>query len=151
MSYTAFKKVALVSRNRRQNSNTLHVVMDYLQQLEIDLVLEAETAKAMNEHSCEAVLASQLRDSGVDLMVVIGGDGSMLHAAQIAANYDIAVVGINRGRLGFLTDINPDDLSQLINIIQGHYAIEERMLLAYLKKKNSDSYQKVIKQLNLRK
>ena len=45
-----------------------------------------------------------------DLIVAIGGDGTMLFAAQLAIGRDIPLLGINRGRLGFLTDVSPDDM-----------------------------------------
>src|ERR1700691_5831397 len=45
-----------------------------------------------------------------DLMIVIGGDGTLLYAAGLVAEHDIPLLGINRGRLGFLTDVSPADL-----------------------------------------
>ena len=65
-----------------------------------------------------------------DLAIVVGGDGNMLGAARILSCYDIKVIGINRGNLGFLTDINPDNLQQDLNqVLQGNYFIEKRFLL----------------------
>ena len=50
-----------------------------------------------------------------DLAIVVGGDGNMLGAARILSRFDISVIGVNRGNLGFLTDLNPENLS-LIHI-----------------------------------
>src|SRR5690606_203557 len=65
-----------------------------------------------------------------DLVIVVGGDGSMLKAATVLAEQSVPVVGINRGRLGFLTDILPDEIEQgLSQILAGHFKVEERFLL----------------------
>jgi NAD+ kinase len=63
-------------------------------------------------------------------VIVVGGDGSLLNAAHIVVDENVPVVGINRGRLGFLTDIHPDLLeSYLKEILHGHYLKEQRFLL----------------------
>jgi len=65
-----------------------------------------------------------------DLILVVGGDGSMLHAAKYAVQYDKPVLGINRGQLGFLTDVGPNELAdRLYQVMMGHYWIEPRILL----------------------
>jgi len=65
-----------------------------------------------------------------DLAIVVGGDGNMLCAARILSCYDIKIIGINRGTLGFLTDLNPDTaLKQLSKVLSGEYFIEKRFLL----------------------
>ena len=66
-----------------------------------------------------------------DLVVAIGGDGTMLHAARMAAMADVPVLGINRGRLGFLADVGPDHMIQsLDDALAGRCIAERRMLLA---------------------
>ncbi len=66
-----------------------------------------------------------------DLLVAVGGDGTMLKAAQLAAAAAVPLLGINRGRLGFLADITPDAmLAAVDHVLAGDYAREERMLLA---------------------
>lgn len=65
-----------------------------------------------------------------DLIVAIGGDGTMLFAAQQAIGRDIPLLGINRGRLGFLTDVSPDEMIESIDrILQGRYETDARNLL----------------------
>jgi len=66
-----------------------------------------------------------------DLIVAIGGDGTMLHAARMAAMADVPVLGINRGRLGFLADVGPEQMLQsLDDALAGRCQAERRMLLA---------------------
>lgn len=65
-----------------------------------------------------------------DLAVVIGGDGNLLCAARVLSFYDIKIIGINRGNLGFLTDLNPDTgLQKLSEVLSGNYSVENRFLL----------------------
>ncbi|PJC86482.1 NAD(+) kinase [Vibrio sp. HA2012] len=65
-----------------------------------------------------------------DLAIVVGGDGNMLGAARVLSRFDISVIGVNRGNLGFLTDLNPDEFcSTLENVLQGEYLEEKRFLL----------------------
>tara|TARA_Y100001934_G_scaffold21350_1_gene24194 strand:+ start:2672 stop:3532 length:861 start_codon:yes stop_codon:yes gene_type:complete len=66
----------------------------------------------------------------IDLGVVVGGDGTMLHVASALARVDLPVIGINMGRLGFLTDIPAEDFRGEIDLIlAGDFEIEERMML----------------------
>ena len=65
-----------------------------------------------------------------DLIIVVGGDGSMLHAARDFVDYEIPLLGVNRGRLGFLTDIPPSELEQQVDeVIKGNFLSSERFLL----------------------
>lgn len=67
----------------------------------------------------------------VDLLIVIGGDGTMLHAARAVIGRGVPLVGVNRGRLGFLTDISPEQmLDALDDMLGGDYLGEERQMLA---------------------
>jgi NAD+ kinase len=66
----------------------------------------------------------------IDLAVVIGGDGTLLHVARRMANMNVPVVGVNLGHLGFLTDISQADmLSEIDAILEGRFEIEKRMML----------------------
>ena len=65
-----------------------------------------------------------------DLMMVLGGDGTFLHAFEAALPRDIPMLGVNLGRVGFLSEIQPDHLEEDVeNLAAGRYAIEPRMLL----------------------
>ena len=69
-------------------------------------------------------------DEKQDLIVVVGGDGSLLSAARMAIKVNVPVIGINRGRLGFLTDILPHELeARLGPVLAGDYYEESRFLL----------------------
>ena len=69
-------------------------------------------------------------DTKADLAIVVGGDGTMLTAARELVRHDVPLVGVNQGRLGFMTDIGYDDMQAGVGaILEGNYAIEERTLL----------------------
>lgn len=67
----------------------------------------------------------------LDFILVFGGDGTLLSVAKLSATYEIPVVGINMGRLGFLTEIERDEIEAgLDRLFKGEYLIEERMMLS---------------------
>jgi NAD+ kinase len=65
-----------------------------------------------------------------DLLIAIGGDGTLLYGARLVARHNVPLLGINRGRLGFLTDVMPQDMLSSVNAaLEGKLASEERTLL----------------------
>ena len=89
------------------------------------------------EKGIQAFLIDSLNNQDTDskmqnaeLIVSIGGDGTMLQSAKLAYQYDLPITGINKGRLGFLTDINPQEADQVLDdIISGNYTTENRILI----------------------
>ncbi len=78
------------------------------------------------------VQASELTEAaaGVDLIVAIGGDGTLLRAARSVATAEIPLVGVNLGRLGFLTDVSPEQMLQIIDaVLAGDFIEENRLML----------------------
>jgi NAD+ kinase len=85
---------------------------------------------ALNWPNCPYPAISERElSSGCDIIIVLGGDGTMLRAAHLATPRNIPILGINRGKLGFLADLKPADWQTLTSIIQGKYLIEKRKLL----------------------
>jgi len=69
--------------------------------------------------------------SRADLIIAIGGDGTLLYAANLVAGAAVPLIGINRGRLGFLTDVSPNSmLEDVDSVLAGRYAQDRRSLLA---------------------
>lgn len=68
-------------------------------------------------------------DKAADMLIVLGGDGSIMRAARRGAEKDIPVLGIDLGRVGYLAELAPDDELGLIDIINGNYYVEKRMML----------------------
>lgn len=90
----------------------------------------ADEALALAGDRVHTVLEADLAFAA-DLIVAVGGDGTMLHAARMAAMADVPVLGINRGRLGFLADVGPEQMLQSVDdALGGRCRAEQRMLLA---------------------
>jgi NAD+ kinase len=86
-----------------------------------------ELREFLRKRGCEVLPEGE---SKADLAIVVGGDGTMLAAARELVRYHVPLVGINQGRLGFMTDIGHQDMQTGIGaILEGRYAIEERTLL----------------------
>src|SRR5690606_2860556 len=109
--------------------DTLHNLITFLQKRGIALFLEADTAQLLALTTFPIYSAQELGHH-CDLFIVVGGDGSLLNVARFATETNTPVVGINRGRLGFLTDIHPDELTTKLDaVLNGDYQEEQRLLL----------------------
>lgn len=127
-THNRFHRVALIGRQRGENIvEALLGLKNYLRSLQVNVVFEQETAQ-LNEQCKPAIPAHELAQHA-DLIIVVGGDGSLLKAARIAADQQLPVLGINRGRLGFLTDIHPEEYTKVGKVIVGEYISENRFLL----------------------
>lgn len=126
-----FKRVILYARQYRANqdiSETLQRLVDFLQGQNIELYLDCDTEASFS--LALPVLPRQSMCAESDLIIVVGGDGSLLSAARMAIVANVPVIGINRGRLGFLTDISPQELElEVAGVLAGHYIEERRFLL----------------------
>lgn len=126
-----FKRVILYARLHRANqgvNESLQRLIAYLASKKISTVQDKDTAQGFNLKI--PVLDRSEMGEPNDLIVVVGGDGNLLSAARMAIHVDTPVIGINRGRLGFLTDILPQDIeSQLNAVLEGEYKEEYRFLL----------------------
>jgi len=92
------------------------------------LLEDATAALIETDRLASAPLSVLARKS--DLAIVVGGDGTLLHAARGIANQDVPLLGVNLGRLGFLTDVSPDSMLEGLNqILSGNYEEEQRLLL----------------------
>jgi len=127
---TPFRSIGIVGHPRHPNALATHEMLyHWLIAKGHEVIIEHQIARDLN---LEGVATGSLADIGqrADLAVVVGGDGNMLGAARILARYDTKVIGINRGNLGFLTDLDPDSaLQQLSDVLAGEYRCEERFLL----------------------
>ena len=131
MTKQKFKRVILYARQHRANlgvSETLQRLIDYLQAQQVDTFFDCDTASSFDISL--PILAREAMGEKQDLIIVVGGDGSLLSAARMAIKVNVPVIGINRGRLGFLTDISPQDIeAQLSCVLAGDYNEERRFLL----------------------
>jgi NAD+ kinase len=126
-----FSTIGIISRrDNRELVDTLLTLTAFLQHRpDTRIVLDEAVSALLGTHPFE-VCPREDMGSLCQLVIVVGGDGSMLKAASTLADQDLPVVGINRGRLGFLTDILPEELEQSLSpILAGQYKQEARFLL----------------------
>lgn len=108
---------------------SLRQLKTYLLNENYQVILEQDTAGMLPGHGLQ-VASKKLLGEICDLVIVVGGDGSLLGAARELAKSKIPILGVNRGRLGFLTDIAPADLEERLGrVLQGEYIEENRFLL----------------------
>lgn len=129
-----FKHIALMGRAQKNTADTLQAVVDFLQKQSVRIFIEEKTAEMINKKH-DATFSDDRIPAEIDLMIVVGGDGSLLNATHCALPYNIPVLGINRGRLGFLTDIHPTELTKITEVLSGKYQSENRFLLTAHDKK----------------
>lgn len=124
-----FKTIGIYGRvNNPGVIDSLKVVIAFLRASKQEFVVEKETCKSLDDPTLPSIDHEKLSER-CDLILVVGGDGSLLHAAHIVIKNEIPVLGINRGRLGFLTDIHPTELHKIKAILEGEYLLEKRFLL----------------------
>lgn len=125
-----FHNIGIIGRlGSQQVIDTVFRLKKFLLTKNLHILLEESIAKAIPEHGLQ-VGSYKLMGESCDLAIVVGGDGSVLGAARELAPFDVPLLGVNRGYLGFLTDITPDDLEkQISEVLMGQYIIEERFLL----------------------
>jgi NAD+ kinase len=127
----SFKKIGLAGRSRQRGlTGVLRQLLVLLESRGLEVILEDKLGDVLPDHKqCLATLDEIGKEA--DLVIVVGGDGSLLSAARTLAKYDTPVLGVNRGRLGFLTDITPDDIAQQIcAVLDGDFEQESRFLLS---------------------
>lgn len=125
-----FKAIGIIGRlDSDQAVYSLRRLITYLESRQITLFVEEGTAKVLPEIT-HRVMSNKDLGRNCDLVIVVGGDGSMLWAAGALARYNVPLLGVNQGRLGFLTDITPEAIEQLVGqVLEGQYLIETRFML----------------------
>lgn len=138
MSYPLpLKTVALIGRQESPEvADSIAALAAFFASHGIAVLVETETAiqtgQVLEKSALVGAECADFAQIGqrADLVVVVGGDGTMLHAARQLARYDRPLVGINQGRLGFMTDIARSDmLGAMTQLMAGSFDQEERLLL----------------------
>ncbi len=136
-----FRNIGILGREDSGVGETLQRLVAFLRSRALNIIIGDQI-----EHLVEPGLLQDARICSrkmigevSDLIIVVGGDGSLLAAARTLARFDVPVLGVNRGRLGFLTDVSPDEIEQRVGeVLDGHYRIEKRFLLDVTVKHNGE-------------
>jgi NAD+ kinase len=125
-----YNTIGLIGKPHHEGaSSTIEALHQYLSQHGYKVLIENSVAQTVNIDNVNMASLTNIGERA-DLAIVIGGDGYMLGAARVLACYNIGVIGVNRGNLGFLTDLSPDDLiAPLEAILNGESRSEQRFII----------------------
>ena len=125
-----FKKVGIIAKKADARvQQTMEALVHYLEKRGVDFAVDSDGAAALRERGLEIGDKSSMCRS-CQLIVVVGGDGTLLKTAQALAEQDIPLLGINLGRLGFLTDVSRQEMTQQLDeVFAGRFQEEERFQL----------------------
>jgi len=125
-----FRNIGLIGRlGSVKVIETLRRLKKFLLAGGYHLILEENAATLIPGHGLQVCSVKMMREA-CDLVIVVGGDGSLLGAARDLAKSNVPLLGVNRGSLGFLTDISPDELeAKMTDVLNGEFIEERRFLL----------------------
>lgn len=125
-----YKTIGLIGKpNHTGASSTISALYQYLEGNGYQVLIESTVAASINIDNIAIHTLTEIGELA-DLAIVVGGDGYMLGAARVLACYNIGVIGVNRGNLGFLTDLSPDHfIDPLEKILAGESRSEQRFLI----------------------
>ena len=126
-----FREIGIFVKEDLSNgidNEAVNLMINSISNLDINLYTDKSSN---NKNENFTVLEHKEFVKKVDIVVVFGGDGTLLNAARKYLNYDIPILGINMGNVGFLTDISTDNFEKTIKeVLDGNYKIEERNLVS---------------------
>jgi len=126
------KKIGVIGKHNDPNrGGTLSDLLTYLSKHQTDVLLDKRSLESVVDDSQNYTFVDRkTMGENCDLVIVVGGDGTLLNAARDLVDYEVRLLGINLGRLGFLTDVTPSELEETLDkICSGDYDEEERTLL----------------------
>lgn len=133
--HTQFKKIALIGKYMNQSAlqlmqGDLADLAQHLSAKNLDVWIESNTAHHAQLTQYKTISLDEIGKTA-DLAIVMGGDGTMLSVARSLIEADVPLVGINRGRFGFLTDLRAEHmLVEIDSILAGDFIKDTRMLLS---------------------
>jgi NAD+ kinase len=125
-----FRKIALIGKYKTPDvAEALSTLVEFLCRRGLSVLMEAGTAHTSGSCGCAVADYDEI-GTEANLAIVVGGDGTMLHAARRLAGFGVPLVGVNQGRLGFMTDIARDAMLEGIGgLLDGKFVRERRFLL----------------------
>ena len=121
------KVVIMPNLTREHAYETMNNLCMMLDKINIEYYFLSETVSDISVPDEKVVSQNELKD--IDILIAIGGDGTMIRSAQVALPLNIPILGINAGRLAYLVGLESDELHLLKNLLTGDYHTEERLVL----------------------
>jgi NAD+ kinase len=124
------KTVGIISRPRRQDiALVVPPLVKWLKAHGAQVACDSETGDCLGSGDVQTRRREEL-PAGADLLIVLGGDGTLLSAARISAGHGVPILAVNLGSMGFLTTVSQDEMySDLEEIFHGRHTISERVML----------------------
>ena len=107
-----------------------------LSELDMQILMECSLSRLYKDENIIFFGSEYTMLKSCDMVLTIGGDGTIIHAARKSAPLDKPLLGINTGRLGFVAELEPNELDMLQRIAEGNYSVEKRMMLKVTCKNN---------------
>lgn len=122
------KKIGIICKQgRKEPQEILKELLPLLRQKGCETFVDADTAAALGING----FSRSEMASWVDLVLVLGGDGTMLGVSRLVAEKGVPILGINLGSLGFITEVNRDDIFDAVDkMLNNGFVIEERLMLS---------------------
>lgn len=126
-----FQNIALIGKHKAPEvAAPLLKLADFLRELGLHVVVDSLTAEQLGTSPYPAMCLADMAQA-MDLAIVIGGDGTMLNIARTLAPNHVPLIGVNQGRLGFLTDLTVENMQDSVAaMLQGEFVTEQRLLLS---------------------
>lgn len=124
------KKIGVIpNRLKDKDLKTTSTIIECLEKQGFEVYITPHIGKILNKDKKYRVEEEQLYHL-CDIVIAIGGDGTFLSVANKASKADVPIIGVNLGRLGFLVDIEPNEIKHAVDkLLKGDYVIEKRMML----------------------
>jgi NAD+ kinase len=120
--------LVLAHTGRESARSSAAQVIERLVEAGVEVRVTEEEVPALESHGTTVVPHGPAAAEGAELVIVFGGDGSLLRAAEIARPVGTPLIGVNHGHVGFLAEAEPDGLTQTVDrLLAGEYRVEERM------------------------
>lgn len=130
MPIPVFHTIGLIGKFGDPNvAGALNQIAAHLLQRQLRVLLDESSAQLIPDSGLEVASRAAIGER-CDLVVVMGGDGTMLNAARSLVDYDMPILGVNLGRLGFLADVSPSEIPhRLDGVLNGQFREARRLLL----------------------
>ena len=123
-------KIGVVSRLDMEESIQLtEEIIEFLLKKEVEVLIDKSVSEYMNKYQNMAI---PLEEMDTDIIIAVGGDGTILRAQSFISSKNIPLLGINMGTVGFLTEIDPEHVFEsLEQVLTGEYEVEKRTQLQF--------------------
>ena len=130
MSISVFHTIGLIGKFGDPNvAHTLNQIAAHLRQRQLRVLVDESSARLIPDNGLEAASRATIGER-CDLAIVMGGDGTILNAARSLVDYEVPILGINLGRLGFLADVSPSEIPHSLDqVLAGQFREARRSLL----------------------